>query len=397
MERHLREAGLEPRLEVIELRAHAVDLANQMLTGFPSPTLQAALDAVLAADGVIAVTPIFSGSYSGLFKLFFDAIDRDGFRAKPVLIAATGGTPRHSLAIEHAVRPLFAYLRAAVVPTGVYAATEDWGQGRGDGRQPRRADRTGGHGARRGDGERGPPRRATRSPIPCRSRTCCAASRRRPRCSAAYLQAANQSSTRSARSVFQRLGLPSPSSISKVGLARVDVLERPAAVGIAIVLDDSDRLGHALVGPDLGVAQVVEPAQDVVVPPGREREPQPVGVDHLAGRLPTEQPALEHVLLAALAGLPDLGRAADRPLVLEQALEDVDRRPERRHRRAVLDLAVPAAVRELLAEQPLDERRHVDAEVGARRDDVAVDARLDLALEERGCRPTGSRSRDPAR
>ena len=68
-------------------------------------------------------------SYSGLFKLFFDVIDRDAFAAKPVLIAATGGTPRHSLAIEHAIRPLFAYLRAAVVPTGVYAATEDWGQG----------------------------------------------------------------------------------------------------------------------------------------------------------------------------------------------------------------------------------------------------------------------------
>jgi FMN reductase len=129
VERHLREADLEPRLEVIELRGHAHDLADQMLTGFPSPSLQAAQDAVLAADGVIAVSPIFSGSYNGLFKLFFDGIDRDGFRAKPVLIAATGGTPRHSLAVEHAIRPLFAYLRAAVVPTGVYAATEDWGGG----------------------------------------------------------------------------------------------------------------------------------------------------------------------------------------------------------------------------------------------------------------------------
>ena len=128
VERHLGEAGIQPRLEVIELRTHAVDLANHMLTGFPTPPLQAALDAVVAADGVIVVTPIFSGSYNGLFKMFFDAIDRDGFRAKPVLIAATGGTPRHSLAIEHAVRPLFAYLRAATVPTGVYAATEDWGQ-----------------------------------------------------------------------------------------------------------------------------------------------------------------------------------------------------------------------------------------------------------------------------
>ncbi|MFL5707681.1 MAG: CE1759 family FMN reductase, partial [Chloroflexota bacterium] len=123
VERHLQDGGIDPRIEVVELRVHAVDLANQMLTGFPSPPLQSSLDGVLAADGVIAVSPIFSGSYNGLFKSFWDAIDRDGFRGKPVLIAATGGTPRHSLAIEHAIRPLFAYLRAATVPTAVYAAT----------------------------------------------------------------------------------------------------------------------------------------------------------------------------------------------------------------------------------------------------------------------------------
>src|SRR3954471_14067421 len=129
VERHLREAAIEPEIEVIELRDLAQELTNHMLTGFPAPKLQAALDAVLGADGVIAVTPIFSASFSGLFKLFFDLIDRDGFDGKPVLIGATGGTPRHSLAIEHAIRPLFAYLRAASVRTGVFAATEDWGQG----------------------------------------------------------------------------------------------------------------------------------------------------------------------------------------------------------------------------------------------------------------------------
>ena len=116
--------------------------------------------------------------------------------------------------------------------------------------------------------------------------------------------------------------------------------------------------------------------------PVREGEVEPAGPDHFAGRLPTEEPALEQVGLAPAAGLPHPGRAADRPLVLEQALEDVDRRPERQHGRGVLDLAVPAAVRELLTEEPLDERRHVHAEVRAGRDDVAVDARLDLALEE---------------
>jgi len=128
VDRHLRGAGIEPQIEVIELRDQAKDLVNNLLAGFPSPHLRAALDAVLAADGLIAVTPIFSASYSGLFKLFFDLVERDGFAGKSVLIAATGGTARHSLALEHAMRPLFAYLNAAVVATAVYAATEDWGR-----------------------------------------------------------------------------------------------------------------------------------------------------------------------------------------------------------------------------------------------------------------------------
>jgi FMN reductase len=142
-ERHLRDGGVVPVIETVELRDHAHDLTNHLLAGFPSPPLQAATDGVLAADGLIAVTPIFSASYSGLFKMFFDVIERGGFAGKPVLIAATGGTARHSLALEHAVRPLFAYLNAATVPTAVYAATEDWGEGAvaADGRLVDRIDR----------------------------------------------------------------------------------------------------------------------------------------------------------------------------------------------------------------------------------------------------------------
>ena len=129
VDRHLRGAGVAPNVEVVELREHAQDLTNNLLTGFPSPRLQATIDAVLASDGLIAVTPIFSASYSGLFKMFFDVLERDSLAGKPSLIAATGGTARPSLAIEHAIRPLFAYLNAAVVATGVYAAAEDWGAG----------------------------------------------------------------------------------------------------------------------------------------------------------------------------------------------------------------------------------------------------------------------------
>lgn len=111
----------------IELRELAHEITNNLLTGFPGPALQSAIDAVTSADAVIAVTPVFSASYSGLFKAFIDILDTDSLDGTPVLIAATGGSARHSLALEYAVRPLMAYLRAAVVPTSVFAATGDFG------------------------------------------------------------------------------------------------------------------------------------------------------------------------------------------------------------------------------------------------------------------------------
>ena len=128
-ERHLVTGGVTPSLEVIELRERAQDLVNHLLTGFPSPALRATLDRVLAADGVIAVSPIFNASYSGLFKLFFDVLERGSLSGVPVLIGATGGTVRHSLALDHAFRPLFVYLGASVGTTAVFAASEDWGAG----------------------------------------------------------------------------------------------------------------------------------------------------------------------------------------------------------------------------------------------------------------------------
>ncbi|WP_181792946.1 FMN reductase [Streptomyces sp. WELS2] len=124
--------GHDVRTEVIELRELAVAVANHLVTGFPPPQLASAIDAVTGAHGLIAVTPVFTASYSGLFKSFFDLVDPDALTGTPVLIAATGGTARHSLVLEHALRPLFAYLRAGVVPTAVYAASEDWGSGGGD-------------------------------------------------------------------------------------------------------------------------------------------------------------------------------------------------------------------------------------------------------------------------
>ncbi|WP_439377044.1 FMN reductase [Amycolatopsis lexingtonensis] len=124
-------AGEPVSVTVVELRDIALDVTKNLLTGFPSPELRDAIEAVTGADALIAVTPVFTAGYSGLFKSFFDVLDADSLVGKPVLLGATGGTERHSLVLDYQLRPLFGYLKAAPVATGVYAASSDWGGGEG--------------------------------------------------------------------------------------------------------------------------------------------------------------------------------------------------------------------------------------------------------------------------
>ena len=142
-DRSLRLNGAEVTVDMIELRDLAHALTDNLLTGFPSGALADAVARVREADALIAVTPIFSASYSGLFKTFFDVLEEGTLDGKPVLVAATAGTARHSLALEFALRPLFSYLRADVVPTAVFAASEDFGATGPSGGLAARVDRAG--------------------------------------------------------------------------------------------------------------------------------------------------------------------------------------------------------------------------------------------------------------
>jgi len=125
--RRLESGGASVELTVVELRPLAHAIMDAMLTGFASGELADAVEAVRRADAMIAVTPVFTASYSGLFKSFFDILEMDTLKAMPVLLGATAGTARHSLVLDHALRPLFAYLKAIALPTAVFAASEDWG------------------------------------------------------------------------------------------------------------------------------------------------------------------------------------------------------------------------------------------------------------------------------
>jgi FMN reductase len=123
----LAEREIAASVDVFELRDYAHDITNNLLTGFAPPALESAINAVVSADAIVAVTPIFSTSYSGLFKSFVDVLDPDALAGTPVLLGANAGSARHSLAIDYAIRPLFTYLHADPVPTGVFAASADWG------------------------------------------------------------------------------------------------------------------------------------------------------------------------------------------------------------------------------------------------------------------------------
>ncbi|WP_149957251.1 CE1759 family FMN reductase [Zafaria cholistanensis] len=139
----LAERGLEAQVAAIELRDYAADIANNMVTGYAAPRLAGMIAQVTAADAVVIVGPVFSASISGLVKSFLDVLDPKSLDGMPVLVAATGGSARHSLVLDYAMRPVLAYLRAAVVPTGVFASAEDWGGDTGGGALADRVARAG--------------------------------------------------------------------------------------------------------------------------------------------------------------------------------------------------------------------------------------------------------------
>jgi len=118
--------GVETEFKTVELREYAHAITDMLLTQFPSTELRDVLDSVKSADGLVLVTPIFSAGPSGLFKMFLDLFTSEELENKPVLLGATGGTARHTMVVESAIRPVLTYLRADVATTSVFAATDDW-------------------------------------------------------------------------------------------------------------------------------------------------------------------------------------------------------------------------------------------------------------------------------
>ena len=111
---------------LVELGQLAPQLAGATWRSHLPDTVERELAAVEQADILVVATPVFRGSYTGLFKHFFDFIHQDALIDKPVLLAATGGSERHALMIDHQLRPLFSFFQARTLPLGVYATDKDF-------------------------------------------------------------------------------------------------------------------------------------------------------------------------------------------------------------------------------------------------------------------------------
>ncbi|MFT7773776.1 NAD(P)H-dependent oxidoreductase [Roseateles sp.] len=122
--------GLAGHLAVEVQTVEIAQLAPHLLaSGWPAelpPEGVAAVRAIETADLVIAATPVYKGSYTGLFKHLFDLVGPDALVGRPVLLAANGGSDRHALVVDHQLRPLFSFFRALSVPSAVYAAESDF-------------------------------------------------------------------------------------------------------------------------------------------------------------------------------------------------------------------------------------------------------------------------------
>jgi FMN reductase len=124
--------GAAVRTRVIDLREVAADITTALTSQLVTPRLQQAVDALGAADGIIAAAPVYKAGPIGLFTSFFQVLDNDLLIGKPVVLAATAGTARHALVVDDQMRALFAYLRTLPVPTSLFAAPEDWGASAGE-------------------------------------------------------------------------------------------------------------------------------------------------------------------------------------------------------------------------------------------------------------------------
>jgi len=111
---------------LIEVREVGPQLAGVLKREDLTVALEEELRSIEEADLLVVASPVFRASFTGLLKHLFDLVGQYALVDKPVLLAATGGSDRHALMIEHQFRPLFGFFQSLTLPLGIYANDSDF-------------------------------------------------------------------------------------------------------------------------------------------------------------------------------------------------------------------------------------------------------------------------------
>ena len=120
------ERELSIDVHLIELSRVGREFSGALRRDELSAAAEADLRRIEGADLLIVASPVYRASFTGLFKHVFDFVEQYSLVDKPVLLAATGGSDRHALILEHQFRPLFSFFQALTLPLGVYAKDSDF-------------------------------------------------------------------------------------------------------------------------------------------------------------------------------------------------------------------------------------------------------------------------------
>lgn len=120
------------QVEVSLLRVRDFPAEDLLHARFDSPAVQQLQAVVASADGLVVGTPVYKASFTGALKVLLDLLPERALAHKVVLPLASGGSPAHLLAVDYALKPVLAALRAQEMLSGVFAVNKQIAYPEGD-------------------------------------------------------------------------------------------------------------------------------------------------------------------------------------------------------------------------------------------------------------------------
>ncbi|ERI50058.1 NAD(P)H-dependent FMN reductase [Pseudomonas sp. EGD-AK9] len=121
---HVRRRLEAQQVEVSLLRVRDFPAEDLLHARAGSPAIQQLQAVVASADGLVVGTPVYKASFTGALKVLLDLLPERALAHKVVLPLASGGSPAHLLAVDYALKPVLAALKAQEMLSGVFAVDQ---------------------------------------------------------------------------------------------------------------------------------------------------------------------------------------------------------------------------------------------------------------------------------